>query len=170
MASDPYAALADSFLAHCRTLRGTVRTQLVHRQLKDHLPPRAALIADIGGGAGSQAFPLARDGHRVDLLDPSAEMLSHAQRALSEEPGLAERVRLTRGFGEEAPGLLGEERYDAVLCHGVVMYLEDPAPLVHSLVRLAKPGGVVSVLAKNAAALALRPALQGRWTDALEGR
>ncbi len=85
MPDDPYAALADPFVEHCRSLRGVVRTQLVHRHLKAHLPRPPALIADIGGGAGHQTIPLARDGYRVDLLDPSAEMLGRAERALDEE-------------------------------------------------------------------------------------
>jgi len=170
MGEDPYSALAEPYVEHCGSLRGLVRTHLVHRQVTAHLPCAPALIADIGGGAGHQAIPLARDGHRVDLLDPSAEMLRRAEHALGQEPiEVAERVRLVKGVGEAAPGILGEGRYDAVLCHGVLMYLEDPAPLVRALVSLAKRGsGAVSVLAKNAEALALRPALQGRWGDALD--
>src|SRR3712207_9592087 len=52
-------------------------------------------------------------------------------------------------------------------CHGVLMYLEDPGPMIHALSALLRPGGVVSVLAKNASALAMRPALEGRYQDAL---
>jgi len=70
------------------------------------------------------------------------------------------------GRGEDAPGLVGAE-VDAVLCHGVVMYLDDPTALIAALATLARPGGLVSILAKNADALALRPALQGRWRDSL---
>jgi S-adenosylmethionine-dependent methyltransferase len=77
------------------------------------------------------------------------------------------RVRLVRGHGEDAVGLLGAARFDVALCHGVVMYLDDPAPLCESLAALLRAGGVGSVLAKNAEALALRPALRGRWDDAL---
>lgn len=115
-----------------------------------------------------QSMPLAAEGHAVDLVDPSGEMLARAAAAtesLDEEA--RGRVRLVRAWGEEAPGLLGESHYDAVLCHGVVMYLDDPAPLLESLVCLAAPGGIVSVLAKNAASLALRPGLQGSYREAV---
>jgi hypothetical protein len=54
-----------------------------------------------------------------------------------------------------------------VLCHGVIMHMADPEPLVAALVALARPGGLVSLLAKNAEPLAWRPALQGGWSDAL---
>jgi hypothetical protein len=47
------------------------------------------------------------------------------------------------------------------------MYLETARPMVAALSALAGPGGVVSILTKNAAALAARPALEGRYADAL---
>lgn len=115
-----------------------------------------------------QSMPLAAEGHAVDLVDPSAEMLARAAAAtesLDEEA--RGRVRLVRAWGEEAPGVLGQSRYDAVLCHGVVMYLDDPTPRLESLVRLAAPGGIVSVLAKNAASPGLRPGLQGNYREAV---
>ena len=81
--------------------------------------------------------------------------------------GARARVRLREGRGEDAATALGDERFDAVLCHGVVMYLDDPVPLVDSLCRLAAPGGLVSIVAKNVAVMALRPALEGDWAAAL---
>ena len=47
------------------------------------------------------------------------------------------------------------------------MYLEDPRPMIQALAGVARPGGLISMLAKNASALALRPALEGRYEDAL---
>jgi S-adenosylmethionine-dependent methyltransferase len=49
----------------------------------------------------------------------------------------------------------------------VLGYLEDPAPLVDQLCRCAADGGVVSIMAGNANAMAVRPALERRWDDAL---
>jgi S-adenosylmethionine-dependent methyltransferase len=77
------------------------------------------------------------------------------------------RVRLVEGAGERAHKILDGEQFDAVLCHGVLPYLEDPYPLIRALATVARPGAVVSVLAKNASALAVRPALEGRYKDAL---
>jgi S-adenosylmethionine-dependent methyltransferase len=54
-----------------------------------------------------------------------------------------------------------------VLCHGVLGYQERPEPLVEQLCRCAAPGGVVSIMTGNAAAMAVRPALERRWDDAL---
>lgn len=53
-----------------------------------------------------------------------------------------------------------------VLCHGVLMYFADPAPVLAELARLVAPGGVVSVLVRNGDALAMRPGLLGDWPTA----
>lgn len=165
---DPYAHLAERFVRHYGTLRGAVRAELVARQLAAHLPAPPAAVADVGGGAGTQAIRLARLGHGVTLLDPSAEMLARARDALAAEPaGVAGRLVLVEGRGEEAPALLGAGRYGAVLCHCVLPYVERPRPLLRAVAAQAEPGGVVSVLAKNADALAMRAALEGRFADAV---
>jgi S-adenosylmethionine-dependent methyltransferase len=95
-------------------------------------------------------------------------MLREARRRLAEEEEeVRNRVRLAEGTGERAHETLGGEAFDAVLCHGVLMYLEDPRPMIRALSALLLPGGVVSVLTKNADVLAMRPALEGRYQDAL---
>jgi len=87
---------------------------------------------------------------------------SRAARRLNAEPAeVAGRVHLVQARGEQASELLGQGRYDAVLCHGVLMYLEDPEPLVSSVCGLARPGGIVSIVTKNARTLALRPGRRG---------
>ena len=165
---DPYRKLVDSFLSHQGTLRGVVRQRLVAQQLAAHMPKSPVRVADVGGGAAHQAIPLARRGHEVTILDPSEEMLHRAREALvREEKDVRTRVRLVPGRGEDAPQILGRGVFDAVLCHGVLMYLEHPEPVISAAAALARPGGVISVLTKNAGALAMRPALEGRYGEAL---
>jgi S-adenosylmethionine-dependent methyltransferase len=169
LTEDAWAPLAERFVDdHYGSLRGRVRTHVIHEHLRRHLPPPPARIVDVGGGAGHQSLPLARDGYDVTIVDPSAAMLARARQARAAEPeAVASRVRLLQAAGEDAPAELGGERFSGVLCHGVLMYLDDPAPLVASLAQLARPGGLVSVVAKNAAAMAVRPALAGDWRAAL---
>jgi S-adenosylmethionine-dependent methyltransferase len=169
MSEDTWAPLADRFVdGHYGSLRGRVRTHVIDRHLRWHLPPPPAAVVDVGGGAGTQSLPLARDGYQVTLVDPSPAMLSRAEEALAVEPeAMRARVSLVEAAGEEAPGVLGGRRFAAVLCHGVLMYLDDPAPMVAALAELADHGGVVSIVAKNQSCLAVRPALAGRWAEAL---
>src|SRR3569623_2179717 len=79
------------------------------------------------------------------------------------------RVRFIEADGEHAIEALQGRLFDVVLCHGVLGYLDDPEPMVDQLCRCVRPGGVVSVLPGNARAGAVRPALEGRWDDALAG-
>ena len=165
---DPFADLAAGYNSSGGTLRGVIRHELVDRGLAEHIFGPPASIVDVGGGAGQQAIPLLRRGYEVTILDPSREMLDEARRRLAAEGPEARRLsRLVEGTGERAREALGGERFDAVLCHGVLMYLEDARPMIQALSRLARPGGLVSVLTKNASALARRPALAGRYREAL---
>jgi SAM-dependent methyltransferase len=158
-------AFADDAYA---TAKGFVRTRVLHRQLVEHLPAPPAAVLDVGGGAGHQSLPLAETGYHVTLLDPSPAMLDKARERLARlDPAARERVALIEAPGESAGAATGGRVFDAVLCHGVLGYLDRPDPVVAELCRLAAPGGIVSIMTGNAATMALRPALEGRWGDAL---
>jgi len=169
VAEDAWASIADPFVKGAyATVKGRVRTYVLHHHLMAHLPPAPATVLDVGGGAGHQSLPLARLGYEVVLLDSSEAMLSAAEERLAAERAeVRGRVRLVLGRGEDAASITGGTPFDAVLCHGVVMYLDDPAPMIDALCACAAPRGVVSVLALNAATLAVRPAVEHRWQDAL---
>jgi S-adenosylmethionine-dependent methyltransferase len=166
---DAWAALADPLVEEAyATVKGRVRTFVLHQQLLAHLPDPPVTVLDVGGGAAHQSLPLARLGHQVTVLDSSAAMLAKAEQRLSgEPPAVRSRVRLVEASGEDAAAATGGELFDAVLCHGVLMYLDRPEPMVRALCGRAAPGGVVSLMALNAETLAIRPALEQRWADAL---
>jgi SAM-dependent methyltransferase len=160
--AEPFVEGADA------SVKGRVRTYVLHHQLLRHLPSAPATVLDVGGGAAHQSLPLARLGYDVTVLDPSAAMLAKARSRLSAEPEeVRNRVRLIEAPGEQADAATSGEQFAVVLCHGVLMYLDQPEPLVSALCRCVEPGGVVSVMALNARTLAIRPALEQRWTDAL---
>ena len=162
-------ALADQFADGAyATVKGLVRTYVMHQQLLEQLPPPPAPVLDVGGGAGHQSFPLAQAGYDVTVLDPSQPMLDKARQRLERLPADARRrVTLLQADGEHADEAVDGRRFDAVLCHGVLGYLEQPEPLVGQLCRCAADGGVVSIMTGNAKAMAVRPALERRWEDAL---
>jgi SAM-dependent methyltransferase len=166
---DTWAGLADQFVDEAyASVKGRVRTYVLHQQLLEHLPAPPAPVLDVGGGAGNQSFPLAQAGYEVTLLDPSPAMLDKAQQRLTGLPGDAQRrVTLLQADGEDAVDAVKGRRFAAVLCHGVLGYLDQPEPLVDQLCRCAAPGGVVSIMTGNAKASAVRPALERRWDDAL---
>lgn len=143
------------------------------RQLDEQLSGRFPVgrrlrILDVGMGRGTQALRLARAGHRVTGLEADPALLSTARDNLALEPaGIRERVRLMQGDGRDTGVHFLPGSFDVVLCHGVLMYVAEPDALVAGLARMLAPGGLLSLLVRNADALAMRPALAGDWAGAL---
>lgn len=118
------------------------------RRRTGELDRRALQVLDLGGGDGGDAVPFLRGGHRVTLVDSAGGMLARAR----------ERARQTGGDGElrtvEAdvralPEAVTAERFDVVLCHNVLQYVDDPGAVVRTAVALVRGGGVLSVMAVN---------------------
>jgi SAM-dependent methyltransferase len=95
-------------------------------------------------------------------------MLDKARQRLELLPAeVSQRVMLVEAEGEHADEAVDGERFDAVMCHGVLGYVEHPEPLIAQLCRCARPDGVVSIMTGNAKTTAVQPALERRWSDAL---
>ncbi|MEV5681103.1 MULTISPECIES: class I SAM-dependent methyltransferase [unclassified Streptomyces] len=154
-------------------MRNTVRQELVARQLDEQIAARFPVgqrlrVLDVGMGQGTQALRLARAGHSVTGLEADAEMLRAAREALSAEPeGIRERVRLIEGDGRDTGVHFLPGSFDLVLCHGVLMYVQEPDPILAGLARMLAPGGLLSLLVRNADALAMRPGHAGDFDGAL---
>lgn len=169
MSDDVWADLVKSFADDAyATVKGFVRTYVLHHQLLEHLPPPPATVLDVGGGAGHQSFPLAQAGYDVTLLDSSPAMLDKARQRLQLLPVDAQkRVAFVQAEAENAGEAVEGRRFAGVLCHGVLGYLANPEPVITQLCQCAADGGVVSIMTGNAHATAVQPALEQRWSDAL---
>ncbi|HEY6532300.1 MAG TPA: methyltransferase [Acidimicrobiales bacterium] len=169
MGHDTWADVADQFVGdYYGSVQGRVRAHVIGKHLREHLAPAPIEVVDVGGGAGHQAIPLARDGYRVTVVEPSMGMLEQAEERLAaESPEVRSRVTLVNATGEDAVAATGGTRFSAVLCHAVVQYLDDPGPLLGALAALADDGALVSVVAKNQLTLPIPHALEGRWAEAL---
>ena len=169
VSDDTWASLADQFVDEAyASVKGRVRTYVMHEHLLEHLPKAPVPILDVGGGAGNQSFPLAQAGYEVTVLDPSPAMLDKARERLQRLPAeVQRRITLLHADGEHADEAVEGRRFAAVLCHGVLGYLDHPGSLITQLCRCAAADGVVSIMTGNANAGAVRPALERRWGDAL---
>lgn len=163
-----FAAGEQEWRARLGTLRQVVRQELVSRQLARHVPDRPARrILDLGCGQGTQLLALARRGHAVTGVDASEALLADLGRALrAEQQAVRDRVQLRRGDVLRTADLFEPASFDVVLCHGVLMYLPEPGPLLDAISGVIAPGGLLSVLVRNGDALAMRPGLAGDWHSA----
>jgi S-adenosylmethionine-dependent methyltransferase len=167
--STAFTAGERNWQARLGKLRDVVRQEMVARQLKRELPAPPVRIIDLGCGQGTQALRLARGGYDVTGVDASASLLARFERDLAAEPAAVRgRVRAEQSLIEDYAERTGAARFPVVLCHGVLMYLADSAPVLRAIAALTAPGGVVSLLVRNGDALAMRPGLLGDWTVCAE--
>ncbi|MDN0194689.1 methyltransferase domain-containing protein [Streptomyces sp. S.PNR 29] len=143
------------------------------RQLEEQIAGRFPVgqrlrVLDVGMGQGTQALRLARAGHKVTGVERDPKMIAAAREALAGEPeGIRERMRIVEGDGRDTGVHFLPGSFDVVLCHGVLMYVEEPDPLLAGLARMLAQGGLLSLLVRNGDALAMRPGLSGDWAGAL---
>lgn len=93
-------------------------------------------------GQGTQALRLARAGHAVTGIEREPKLIAVAREALAAEPeGIRGRVRIVEGDGRDTGVHFLPGSFDVVLCHGVLMYVEEPDALLAGLARMLAPGG-----------------------------
>ncbi|MGP3771671.1 class I SAM-dependent methyltransferase [Streptomyces sp. SDT5-1] len=152
--------------------RASLRTAVVWDVLKDALDRRAKTagrealdVLDTGGGSGNFAVPVAELGHRVTVVDPSPNALFALERRAA-EAGVADRVRGVQGDISGLFDVVERDGYDAVLCHGVLEYVEEPAEGVRNAVGALRSGGVLSLLAAGLGGAVIARALAGHFKEA----
>ncbi len=128
-------------------------------------------VLDVGGGSGMFAVPLARLGHDVTVVDPSADALATLRRR-ADTAGVGERVRGVQGDGDLLHEVLptegdADEGYDLALCHSVLEVVDDPAVTLREIAGALRPDGQVSVATANKAGAVLTRALSGHPVEAL---
>ncbi|GGV61608.1 MULTISPECIES: class I SAM-dependent methyltransferase [Streptomyces] len=138
-------------------------------QLAARFPPGQQLrVLDVGMGLGTQALRLARAGHTVTGLEDDPALLAAAREALTAEPpGVRQRMRIVEGDGRDTGVHFLPGSFDVVLCHGVLMSVPEPDPLLAGLARMLAPGGLLSLVVRNGDASAFGPGLRGDWAGAL---
>jgi SAM-dependent methyltransferase len=151
--------------------RGLARSGVVWSVLGAELDRRASAdadgldVLDLGGGSGVSAVPLAQLGHRVTVLDVSADALATLHRRAA-DAGVADRVTPVQGEVERLPAAVAPASYDLVLCHGLLEVVDSPAETLAAVAGALRPGGCASVLAAGRAAAVLARAMGGRLADA----
>ncbi|MDK3255983.1 methyltransferase domain-containing protein [Blastococcus capsensis] len=127
----------------------------------------AVRVLDVGGGSGMFAVPLARLGHTVTVVDPSADALATLHRR-AQTAGVGQRVRGVQGDGDLLHEVLADDGgYDLALCHSVLEVVDDPAVTLREISGAVRSGGQVSLAVANRAGAVFARALAGHPADAL---
>ncbi|MGY2700453.1 MULTISPECIES: class I SAM-dependent methyltransferase [unclassified Nocardioides] len=99
------------------------------------VPPVPTRIADLGCGTGTLALLLADEGHSVNGVDVSPEMVRRATAKAGSYPGTGFVV------GDAAAPPFPSGRYGVVLCRHVLWALPSPAAALSRWVDLLTPDG-----------------------------
>ncbi|MEU6487930.1 methyltransferase [Streptomyces sp. NPDC046887] len=152
--------------------RASLRTAVVWDVLAEALDRRVKAtgkdsldVLDTGGGSGNFAVPVAALGHRVTVVDPSPNALFALERRAA-EAGVADRVRGVQGDVHGLFDVVERGGFDAVLCHGVLEYVDDPAEGVRNAVAALRSDGILSLLAAGLGGAVLARAVAGHFTEA----
>ena len=125
-----------------------LKYKLVQSNLAKHLSQIQMSILDAGGGNGFDSIPFATQGHFVDIVDYSREMLADAQsRAM--QVGAQERVATHLADVRDISNLFPNLQFDLILCHNVLQYVEDVPALMKALSGLLKSNGIISIVSIN---------------------
>lgn len=120
--------------------KGQLRHELLVHHLHQHIPlsGKSLDVLDAGGGTGVMTEMMLDLGHRVTLSDISEKALSLAENKL----GVNSKLDIQH---KDILSLNAEKKYDLVVCHAVLEWLQNPFDVIDKLVELVKPGGHLSL-------------------------
>lgn len=156
-----------------QTGKGRVRLELTKADLLRSFPELengdCLRILDAGAGMGQIAIWLAGLGHQVTMADISAEMLDQARREI-EAAELQSRVTIVEASIQSLPELLNGQKFDLILLHGVIAWMEKPLQAISCLAELLREKGRMSVLYFNKDKLIMKWGITGQIDSAISGK
>jgi S-adenosylmethionine-dependent methyltransferase len=146
-----------SFSANQDTPWSKLRYIIAAANIARHIPKKRLQILDAGGGNGVEAFSLASNGHSVTLVDYSAEMIKEAKNKKSTNKG---KIDFIQGELASIQEIFPEKKFDLILCHNVLQYIENVEEILLALSKVIRGKGYLSVICVNKYSEPLRRAIQ----------
>jgi S-adenosylmethionine-dependent methyltransferase len=157
--ADVFGKHLEAYKEHQNTPWSRLRYGIARANLMRHLSGKGLAILDAGGGNGLEAVALAGLGHKVALLDYSAEMLAEARRN-AQDARVEGMMEFRQGDVLSIPQLFPAAAFDAVLCHNVLQYVDGLDAVLRALSQAVKPQGLLSIICVNRYSEVYRQALQ----------
>ncbi len=132
---------------HADCYRQRINTAL--SWLVDSGLPRNSKILEVGCGAGKFVYEADRMGYEVLGVDYSHEMIAKANNT----PGHADKINVSFLQADIESLPLADSSFDAIVCLGVISYLQSKDKALQELARVMKPGGVLVISILNRARL-----------------
>ncbi len=162
--------LADRFARNIYgTTKGRLRLAIVQEALQRMLAAlpsaRPLRVLDAGCGPGHVAGWLAAQGHSLLLCDHSQRMIEQARTKLAAH---GERIRFVHG-PLQALDPAEHGRFDLVLLHAVLEWVDDAGAVLDRVTALMAPQGRLSLLFYNRDALVWHNLLRGNFRKVQRG-
>lgn len=121
------------------------RKQAVLDILDRYSQGRTLRVLDAGCGAGGLLGAIRQRGHNAAGMDISREMLAQASGGAGDAD--SKGTHCVQADLESVP--FRDDSFDAVVCVGVLQYLQDEKNGIQELARILKPGGLAVVTLPN---------------------
>ena len=168
---DRFEAGAPAYAAYLQSTEGKLRLDLAWDNLRAILQKTNSegtkRALDVGGGTGAMAVRLAAEGWQVAVVDASGSMLALAAEA-ARRSEVSARMTFHQADAATITELFAPHSFDLVICHNVIEYVADPSAVIRTMRIVARPTGLISILARNRAGEAMRAALKSHDFSAAE--
>lgn len=152
--------------------KGYIRLEVLKHDLLHNIPAlksEAELqILDAGAGMGQISAWLAGLGHRVVAADISSEMLEKAKACFSRNR-VSEKINIVHSPIQELASKLSGQKFDLILLHGVVAWMQQPFSAIESLMPLLNNDSLISLLYFNRDKLILKWGISDEVKRAISG-
>lgn len=150
------------------TAKGQIRLKIVVDDILQNIPVlldnKPLSILDAGCGMGQVSKALEQENRALTLCDISADMLAMAQQTLSASPSDIEYIHSSlQDLGEQH-----DHKYDLVIFHAVLEWLDDPQAIIPVLKKRLKPGGYISLMFYNLNSIIFYNLLKGNFNKVLQ--
>jgi len=143
-----WSDVGDSYFSnYYRKVKGYPALQIRHRYILDLLECNRNKVLDIGCGPGEMIVDLLKRGYKVCGADISMEMLNIARKNIRTQ-NLVNSHQLVQSSIEYLP--FRDSSFDAVICAGVIEYLDADDRALKELNRVLKPSGILIITVRNA--------------------